>query len=133
MVDSIQAGPPPLPRLNVGLGACGVPAEGALSPLVMRVLVVEDEPEARALLSREIADCGYQTTAVADAQLAMEIMAREEQEIVVADIRLPGMDGLEVLQRIRRESDVYGAHLQLGGGGKSGSKTPVDPCQPQQH
>lgn len=70
----------------------------------LRVLIVEDDPEARALLSLEIADCGYQATDVADAQQAMDTMTSERHDIVVTDIRLPGMDGVALTRWIKELS-----------------------------
>lgn len=65
------------------------------------VLVVEDELEVSMLLSREISKCGYRVETVPDAQKAMDAAARGRHQIVVADIGLPGMDGIRLTRWIK--------------------------------
>ncbi len=79
-----------------------------------RVLVVEDEVEARELLVREVSDCGYSVEAAADAQQAMDAMARDRHEIVLADIRLPGMDGMRLTRWIKELSPKTEVILMTG-------------------
>ncbi len=67
-----------------------------------RVLLVEDELEARELLSGEVGNAGYGFDVVADAQQAMEMLANHRHEVVVVDVRLPGMDGVELTRWIKQ-------------------------------
>jgi DNA-binding response OmpR family regulator len=72
-----------------------------------RVLVVDDEADVRLLLRRILEAEGFQ---VLDADGALsathELAAAQPPDIVLLDIGLPGVDGMEVLTRIRRDSDV---------------------------
>jgi two-component system alkaline phosphatase synthesis response regulator PhoP len=72
-----------------------------------KILVVDDEPAivkaVRAYLEKE----GFAVRTVGDGGGAIEAARAFRPDLVVLDIMLPGMDGLEVLQRLRRESQVY--------------------------
>jgi two-component system, NtrC family, response regulator AtoC len=69
------------------------------------VLVVEDDDALRALLEDELADSGLQVRAVPSAEDALEALDGEPVELVVSDLRLPGMDGFELLRRTRSLPD----------------------------
>ncbi len=66
-----------------------------------RVLVVDDEPGIRQSLSGVLEDEGYATDAVASAEEALAAIGRQSYDVVLLDIWLPGMDGLEALARIQ--------------------------------
>ena len=70
------------------------------------VLVVEDDDEARAVLVRELGSRGYRTQEAADGQSAMERWEAGRPDVILLDLGLPDMDGLEVIRRIRRESQT---------------------------
>ena len=65
-----------------------------------RVLVVDDEPGIRQSLCGVLEDEGYQTNAVESAEQCLEELRRQTYEVILLDIWLPGMDGLEALSRI---------------------------------
>lgn len=68
-----------------------------------RVLVVDDEPTQR-MLEREILDAPrYQVAEAADGPTALRILRAQEFDVVLLDVRMPGMDGNEVCRRIRSE------------------------------
>ncbi|HEY66157.1 MAG TPA: response regulator transcription factor [Caldilineae bacterium] len=71
------------------------------------VLVVDDEPNilnvVQAYLERE----GYTVYTAADGLTALKAARAYRPDLIVLDIMLPGLDGLEVLRRLRQESDVY--------------------------
>ncbi|MDQ3353794.1 MAG: response regulator, partial [Actinomycetota bacterium] len=70
------------------------------------VLVVEDEPAiADAVVSRLRAE-GFEAQSVADGALAVEWCRRLRPDLVVLDLMLPGLDGLEVCRRIQAERRV---------------------------
>ncbi len=71
-----------------------------------RLLVIDDDDELRHLLSQFLDAEDFEVTGVADGEAGLEILERESFEIVVLDIGLPGMSGLEVLDRIRASSWV---------------------------
>jgi two-component system alkaline phosphatase synthesis response regulator PhoP len=72
-----------------------------------RILIVEDEVSLlnniQAYLERE----GYETSTAIDGPSALKAARTFRPDLIVLDIMLPGMDGLEVLRRLRQESDVY--------------------------
>ncbi len=70
------------------------------------ILVVEDEPELRRLVVRELEAAGYQVRYVADGPAAVQQLAAAPPDLVVLDWMLPGLDGLEVLRRLRQTSAV---------------------------
>ena len=66
-----------------------------------RILIVDDEPLIRQSLAGVLEDEGYQTHAVATGEECCEEIARSFYEVVLLDVWLPGMDGLETLARIQ--------------------------------
>jgi two-component system, OmpR family, response regulator MtrA len=70
------------------------------------VLVVEDEPHVRELVSYALQGAGYKVRAVADGESALREAGQAFPDLVVLDIRLPGIDGWEVCRRIRQQSNV---------------------------
>lgn len=71
----------------------------------MRVLIVEDEPDLRDALSKGLRREGYAVDTVADGLSAASRGTTIPYDIVVLDLSLPGLDGLEVCRRIRTADD----------------------------
>jgi DNA-binding response OmpR family regulator len=70
------------------------------------VLIVDDEAIVRDVLTRYLEREGFQVDAAADGEAALEIAARSRPDIVVLDLMLPKVDGLEVFRRLRDLWDV---------------------------
>ncbi len=66
-----------------------------------RILVVDDEPEVLDLCTRVLEVGGYQVKAVLSGEEAIEAVGDEKFDLVLADIKMPGLDGLETVQAIR--------------------------------
>jgi len=66
-----------------------------------RILIVDDEPLIRQSLAGVLEDEGYQTHSVATGEECFEELHRSQYELVLLDVWLPGMDGLETLARIQ--------------------------------
>ena len=64
------------------------------------ILVVDDDKNLRALLDQELTDEGFTIATAPDGNAALEYLEEHRPDIVVLDISMPGMDGLEVLSRI---------------------------------
>ena len=73
---------------------------------VERVLIVDDEAIVRDVLTRFLEREGFQVEAAADGEAALELAARSRPDIVVLDLMLPKVDGLEVFRRLREAWDV---------------------------
>jgi two-component system, NtrC family, nitrogen regulation response regulator NtrX len=67
------------------------------------VLIIDDEPGIRELLGQILGDEGYDTTAVASGEEGLEVLDRELVDLVLLDIWLPGIDGIEVLRRLHEQ------------------------------
>lgn len=76
----------------------------------VRVLVVDDEPDARALIRRFLQDCHADVLTAASADEAMEMLVRESPDVLVSDIGMPGQDGYALIRRVRSLSDAH-AHI----------------------
>jgi two-component system nitrogen regulation response regulator NtrX len=67
-----------------------------------RILIVDDEPGIRQSLSGILEDEGFQVEAVENGEACLDVLARSVFELVILDIWLPGIDGLETLNRIQK-------------------------------
>src|SRR5256714_8945898 len=65
------------------------------------VLVVDDEPTIGEVVGRYLQRAGYATRVVHDGRGALSAVERERPDLVVLDLMLPGLDGLEVMRRLR--------------------------------
>ena len=66
------------------------------------ILIVEDESKMRRLLEMNLADQGFETHSAGDAEAGLKILNSTHIDLVVTDFKLPGMNGLEFLQAIKR-------------------------------
>ncbi len=70
------------------------------------ILVVDDEPIVREVVCRYLAREGYRTLEAGDGERARELVEEEKPSLVVLDLMLPGVDGLELCRWIRGRSEV---------------------------
>lgn len=70
------------------------------------ILIVEDDPKTSALLKVYLEREGYQTRSAADGAQAVEIAQHHAPALIVLDLMIPKLDGLEVCRRIRQTSEV---------------------------
>jgi CheY-like chemotaxis protein len=65
------------------------------------VLVVDDDPAIREVLGEVLADEGYRVHAAADGREALEMVASAPPHLILSDVRMPHVDGLELVRRLR--------------------------------
>ena len=70
------------------------------------ILVVDDEPKITQLAKDYLEDNGFKVLTSGDGNQALVIARQENPDLIVLDLMLPGMDGLDVCRALRRESDV---------------------------
>ncbi len=70
------------------------------------VLVVDDEEEMRDLISMYLQNSGFQTTEADGYDQLQDELQKEEPDLILLDIMLPGMDGFEICGKIREKSDI---------------------------
>lgn len=71
-----------------------------------KILIVEDDTEIRNFIKLYLTNDGYRTVEVAQGDLALDVFQQENPDLVILDILLPGLDGIEVCREIRKSSIV---------------------------
>lgn len=71
-----------------------------------RVVVIDDEAPARWLLALLFRECGAEVFLAGDGQSGLQLVQERHPDLVILDILLPGMNGWQVLQRLRQSSNV---------------------------
>jgi two-component system alkaline phosphatase synthesis response regulator PhoP len=72
-----------------------------------KILVIDDEPSILNLVTAYLNPEGYEVYTAMDGPSGLKAARAFKPDLVILDIMLPGMDGLELLSRLRRESEVY--------------------------
>ena len=87
-----------------------------------KVLVVEDEPAIADVVSRYLRRAGYETEIAGTGRAALGHAERVRPDVVVLDLMLPDMDGLEVMRRLRRDDRRRGAIILLTARGEESDR-----------
>jgi len=69
----------------------------------MHVLLVEDEPGIARFISQELKESGYAVDVIGDGLTGFNYATSVEYDLIIVDILLPGMDGLQLLGKIRNQ------------------------------
>lgn len=77
------------------------------------VLVVDDEPGVLRLLDIVLREVGCDVKLAADAETALRELEKASADVVLTDVRLPGIDGLELAERIHSDENLSDAHVIL--------------------
>lgn len=72
-----------------------------------KILVIDDEPGILKLISAYLKPEGYEVLTASDGEAGLKSARAFKPDLILLDIMLPGIDGLDLLARLRRESDVY--------------------------
>jgi signal transduction histidine kinase/CheY-like chemotaxis protein len=112
----------PMPAATIlRLGLAGGPGENGIpreqrSPRVPRVLVVEDEPTVGGLIADVLRDEGMRVDVLRDGESALDRVEREEYDLVICDLKMPGMDGQKFFQSLgKRRNPLQGRVLFVTG------------------
>ncbi len=71
------------------------------------ILVVDDDPDIREVLKDRLESLGYVVQAAADGKEALKVLEKQNPQLILLDIEMPAMSGLEILKEIRkRELDI---------------------------
>lgn len=73
---------------------------------VARILIVEDEAKIARFLELELKHEGYEVLLAGDGRVGLEKALKEKVDLIILDIMLPGLSGIEVCRRVRQESQV---------------------------
>lgn len=68
-----------------------------------KVMVVEDEESIATLLEYNLAQAGFETSIAYDGSVALEMIEKERPDLIILDLMLPGMDGLDVCKQLRQQ------------------------------
>jgi two-component system NtrC family response regulator len=68
-----------------------------------RILLVEDDESLRRVTQVQLEKCGFQTAVAADVPEALEMLEKEARDLVITDLNLPGISGLELVKQVRLE------------------------------
>ncbi|GAA4070864.1 MAG TPA: response regulator transcription factor [Bacilli bacterium] len=72
----------------------------------MNILIVEDEKKLARVLQLELEYEGYQVTTVYDGREALDLINQEDYDLILLDVMLPGLSGMEILRRMRKDEQV---------------------------
>lgn len=68
-----------------------------------KILIVDDEKEIREMLSRHFEILGYETRTAENGLAALQLMSQEYVDVVISDIQMPVVDGVDFLRQVRKE------------------------------
>jgi len=108
------------------------PAQGAVAPLLaeagrarpgqgaaekseraLQVLLVEDNPVNRMLAERVLKKAGYRVTAADSGVAALSALEQDRFDMVLMDVQMPGMDGIETTLKVREREQTNGEHMPI--------------------
>lgn len=71
----------------------------------MRILIVEDEKNLCDMIGKSLHSAGYEVDLCYDGEDALEMIYAEKYDLIVLDLNLPGVDGMEILRELRKENE----------------------------
>ena len=72
---------------------------------ILRLLIVEDEKKLCDTVARHLYDAGYEVDTCYDGEEALEYILTENYDLIVLDLNLPGMDGMDILRELRQKNE----------------------------
>lgn len=77
------------------------------------ILIVEDDRQIRSVVEGYLQQAGYRVLTAADGNVGLALAQQEKPQVIVLDLMLPGLDGLEIARRLRASSDPALANVYL--------------------
>jgi len=87
---------------------------------VPRILVIDDDPDVRASLTKILTRAGYDVVEAADGAAGMELQRREPSDLIITDIFMPGVDGLQTIRQLKKEGSAVRI-IAVSGGDRTGT------------
>ena len=78
-----------------------------------KVLIVDDDPQIRKILERILLRPDYELRQAGDGQLALQLVHEDPPDLVILDIMMPGMSGIDVCRKIREHDPAKGTHVLM--------------------
>ena len=111
----------------VSLAPVAANQDGSARLKVRRVLVVDDDDDFRALIRTQLQDAGYQVLDARDVASALHIARTVRPDIITVDLLMPGLDGWELIERLRSEDSLAGIPVVVVSGGPDATASPRRP------
>src|SRR5829696_3765451 len=86
--------------------ATAPPAVGRTNASTATILMVDDDPQLRVMLGYALRQEGFQVEEASTGEDALEMLKQQEPEIILLDVLMPGIGGVETCRRIRERSTV---------------------------
>jgi DNA-binding response OmpR family regulator len=88
----------------------------------VKILVIDDDESLRRVLEYNLAQEGYAVLTASSGEQGLDLLRKEGADLVVTDVRMPGMDGLQVLEGVRKVDPHRLRDHRDGGGGHEGRR-----------
>jgi CheY-like chemotaxis protein len=88
---------------------------------MVSILVIDDETDVRASVSKILGRAGYDVTATESAESGLQMLVGQSFDVLITDIIMPGMDGVQAIRRVREEMPSIKI-IAISGGGNFGMK-----------
>ena len=84
--------------------AVPAPVQAENAPMTRRILTIDDSKTIRDMLKLTLADAGFDVLQAVDGQDGLDVLGKEQVDVVITDINMPRMDGYEVIRQMRSNS-----------------------------
>ena len=85
-----------------------------------RILVIDDDPDVRGSLTKILMRAGYDVAAAADGAAGIELQHEEPADVIITDIFMPGLDGLQTIRQLKKEGSAVRI-IAVSGGDRTGT------------